>query len=131
MPTFTAQILTLPHDSPEAEPAAGSLQIAFSGDDANRGKKKGRVRPPVEKEGHMQLQERHLEQRSSIPLEEAIVAELTETIELQARKLESLTEEVENLRRERVQLAEELHMAHVWIRELAAELQRADLPAPC
>jgi cell division protein FtsB len=79
----------------------------------------------------MQVQDRHLEQRSSSPVEEAIVAELTETIELQARKLESLTEEVENLRRERAQLVDELHMAHVWIRELAAELQRSDLPVPC
>ena len=78
----------------------------------------------------MQVQDRHLEQRSSIPVEEAIVAELTETIELQARRLESLNEEVEGLRQERAQLADELHMAHVWIRELAAELQRADLPAP-
>ena len=78
----------------------------------------------------MQVQDRHLEQRSSSPVEDAIVAELTETIELQARRLESLIEEVEKLRRERAQLADELYMAHVWIRELAAELQRADVHTP-
>jgi chromosome segregation ATPase len=59
---------------------------------------------------------------------EAIVAELTETVELQADKLESLGEEVERLEQERGGLAAELHMARAWIRELAAELQRSDPP---
>ena len=59
---------------------------------------------------------------------EAIVAELAETIELQASKLESLNEEVEGLVSDRAQLENELHMARAWIRELAAELQRAAPP---
>jgi predicted RNase H-like nuclease (RuvC/YqgF family) len=60
---------------------------------------------------------------------EAIVAELAETAELQARKLVSLNEEVEQARREHRQLSTELHMARAWIRELAAELERADPPS--
>ena len=75
----------------------------------------------------MEVQDRHLEPQTSL-VEEAIVAELAETIELQARKLRSLDEEVESLRRERISLADELHMARAWIRELAAELQRAGAP---
>jgi len=76
----------------------------------------------------MELEERHLEQRTAGLVEEAIVAELTETVELQAGKLESLDEEVERLRAERNQLTTELHMARAWIREPAAELQRTDPP---
>jgi predicted RNase H-like nuclease (RuvC/YqgF family) len=75
----------------------------------------------------MEVEDRHLEQQKSL-VEEAIVAELAETIELQARKLKSLDEEVESLRTERSSLADELHMARAWIRELAAELQRASAP---
>jgi chromosome segregation ATPase len=75
-------------------------------------------------EGH----ESDLEQHTSSLMDEAILAELAETIELQAQKLKSLGEEVESLRAERSGLADELRMARVWIRELAAELQRADPP---
>jgi predicted RNase H-like nuclease (RuvC/YqgF family) len=78
----------------------------------------------------MEVEARHLEQHTGSLVEEAIVAELTETIELQTEKLESLGEEVERLRAERSQLANELHMARAWIRELAAELQQADRSSP-
>ncbi len=70
----------------------------------------------------MEVEARHLEQ------DEAIVAELVETVELQAHKLESLGEEVDRLRTERSQLSGELHMARAWIRELAAELQHGGAP---
>jgi cob(I)alamin adenosyltransferase len=76
----------------------------------------------------MEVQATHPEQHTSSLVEEAIVAELAETIELQAQKLKSLDEEVESLRGERNNLATELHMARAWIRELATELQRADPP---
>lgn len=76
----------------------------------------------------METQARHLEQQTPSVVEEAIVAELAETVELQAGKLHSLTEEVDRLQAERSRLAGELHMARAWIRELAAELQQADAP---
>jgi chromosome segregation ATPase len=80
------------------------------------------------KEGQMEAQTRHLEDLPASLEREAIVAELTETIELQRSKLESLGEEVERLRTERNQLTSELQMARAWIRELAAELQRSGPP---
>jgi chromosome segregation ATPase len=76
----------------------------------------------------MEAQETGIEQHTSSLVEETIVAELTETIELQAQRLKSLDEEVETLRRERSGLARELQTARAWIRELAAELQRAEPP---
>jgi chromosome segregation ATPase len=76
----------------------------------------------------MEVQTRHLEDLPGSLQREAILTELTETIELQASKLESLGEEVDGLRKERAQLASELQMARAWIRELAAELQRSDPP---
>jgi hypothetical protein len=76
----------------------------------------------------MEVWTRGLEELPKVLESEAIVAELTETVELQAGKLESLGEEVERLEQERGGLAAELHMARVWIRELAAELQRSDPP---
>ena len=76
----------------------------------------------------MEDQETHLEEHTSTLVEEAIVAELAETIELQAQKLKALEGDAEVLRRERTALTTELHMARAWIRELAAELQRSDPP---
>jgi chromosome segregation ATPase len=76
----------------------------------------------------MEVQTRGLEELPKGLESEAIVAELTETVELQADKLESLNEEVERLEQERGGLTAELHMARAWIRELAAELQRSDPP---
>lgn len=76
----------------------------------------------------MEVQTRDLEELPAGLESEAIFAELTETVELQASKLESLSEEVDRLQEERGQLSAELHMARAWIRELAAELQRADPP---
>lgn len=69
----------------------------------------------------MDLEMRHVEQQTASLEDEAIVAELAETVELQAIKLAALTED-------REQLASELQMARAWIRELAAELERADTP---
>ena len=72
----------------------------------------------------MEVEDRRLGDHASSLMDEAIVAELSETIELQASKLQALREEVECVRAERNQLSCELHMARAWIRELAAELQR-------
>jgi predicted nucleic acid-binding Zn-ribbon protein len=69
-----------------------------------------------------------LEERTSSLAEDAIVAELAETIDLQASRLASLNHELEDLRAERSRLTNELHTARTWIRELAAELQRAEPP---
>jgi hypothetical protein len=56
------------------------------------------------------------------------VREQVESIEMPVSTVESLGRELELLRLERNELATELHMARAWIRELAAELQRADPP---
>ena len=67
------------------------------------------------------------EQRVASLHGDAIVAELTETVELQARKLATLSEEVDRVENDRRQLRTELHMARAWIRELAAELETVDV----
>jgi cob(I)alamin adenosyltransferase len=77
----------------------------------------------------MEVQTRHLEDLPTNLEHEAILAELTETIDLQTSKLESLREEVESLMTDRSQLASELQMARAWIRELARELQQSDAPS--
>jgi predicted RNase H-like nuclease (RuvC/YqgF family) len=71
----------------------------------------------------------NIETRTEGREDEAIVAELAETVELQARKLASMNDEVDRAHSEREQLANELHMAQAWIRELAAELEEVS-PRP-
>lgn len=73
----------------------------------------------------MGLDARHLDERPAGYEGEAILAELAETVELQAYTLASLHKQIDRLEAEREQLRDELHMAHAWIRELAAELELA------
>jgi hypothetical protein len=58
----------------------------------------------------MDLQVRHVYERLAPDANEAIIADLTETVELQAVEIEKL--------------GLELDRANAWIRELAAELER-------
>ena len=58
--------------------------------------------------------------------QEAIFAELTELVELQAGKLSELREEIQALRRERDDLELELVMAQGWVRELAGRVDEAE-----
>jgi hypothetical protein len=57
---------------------------------------------------------------------EAVLAELTELVELQAAKLSELRGQIQVLRREREELETELMIAQRWVRELAARLEDAD-----
>jgi predicted nucleic acid-binding Zn-ribbon protein len=59
-----------------------------------------------------------------------MIADLTEAAELETVKSDALRRELEKLQAERKQLSEELDRAQVWIRELAAELERSPLPEP-
>jgi predicted RNase H-like nuclease (RuvC/YqgF family) len=82
----------------------------------------------------MGLDERHLDERPAGHEGEAILAELAETVEIQAEALASLHEQIDRLEAERQQLQDELQIAHAWVRELAAELElvvaRAAEPFP-
>lgn len=57
---------------------------------------------------------------------EAVVAELTETIELQEAKIASLEKDAEDLRVSREQLLTRLVVAERWVEELANRLEAAE-----
>jgi chromosome segregation ATPase len=78
----------------------------------------------------MDEQVRQVYERLAPDAEEAMIADLTEAAELETVKSDALRRELEKLQAERKQLSEELDRAQVWIRELAAELERSPLPEP-
>jgi predicted RNase H-like nuclease (RuvC/YqgF family) len=73
----------------------------------------------------MDLAVRQVYERIAPDPDEAIIADLAETIEVQEQRIEVLLAEVERLHQERRQLDAELGRAQTWIRELAAELENA------
>jgi predicted nuclease with TOPRIM domain len=57
---------------------------------------------------------------------EAVLAELTELVELQAAKLAELRADIQSVRREREELKTELAIAQGWVRELASRVEEAE-----
>ncbi|MGB2951976.1 MAG: hypothetical protein WBB74_01135 [Gaiellaceae bacterium] len=58
--------------------------------------------------------------------QDAVVAELVETVELQTERLTELSREAEALRAERDRVKNELEMARAWVAALAAALETGD-----
>jgi hypothetical protein len=57
---------------------------------------------------------------------EAIMAELSELVEIQAGKLMQLQAQIRNLRREKEECETELLIAQGWVRELAERVEEAE-----